>query len=166
MKTASTLCKYSGYCVNESESRLLPVVEGQREAPASMARSAARKRSSPARSPVTAAERHPRRAACCVCACGCGALGFVVASSAPAVAVAVAVAVMYTLIAGVETARSLYARLPWADWPSPPLPLISLLSELSYGLKNPSSPSSNNALAPSAGQDGGCAVRPRHRAAW
>ena len=92
----------------------LPVVEGQREAPASMARSAARKRSRPARSPVTAAERHPRRAACCCWGwgCGCAALGFV-ASSAPAVAVAVAV--MYTLIAGVDTARSLYARLPSAD---------------------------------------------------
>ena len=105
------------------DDRHLPVVEGQREAPASMARSAARKRSSPARSPVTAAERHPRRAACCVCGCGCAALGFV-ASSAPAVAVAV----MYTLIAGVDTARSLYARLPWADWTSSPPPLINLLS--------------------------------------
>lgn len=67
---------------------------------------------------MTAAERHPRRAACC----GCAALGFV-ASSAPAVA---AVAVMYTLIAAVETARSLYARLSRADWPSPLL--INLLS--------------------------------------
>jgi hypothetical protein len=83
----------------------LPVAGGQREAPASTARSAARKRSTPARSPVTTVERHPRRAACC-CWCGCGvALGFITASSAPAAAAA---AVMYTLIAGAghRTTRS------------------------------------------------------------
>jgi hypothetical protein len=37
-----------------------------------MVRSAARKRSTPARSPVTTADRHPRLVAACWCWCGGG----------------------------------------------------------------------------------------------
>lgn len=66
-KQASAVNRSSGNC-GRSVLRLrqfnLPAEEGQSEAPVSTASSAARKMSTPARSPVTTAARHPRRAEC------------------------------------------------------------------------------------------------------